>query len=737
MRHETKDWMQSRFGFSFDSSDIVTNVRTAVSTSATDMLPSSILGCLASLHHSVEDKEVQNYLTEIMSMLEADATCRKSLEEQGCLKAENKESGSESSEDTAKSKAKQMAQQRQAALLATFAAQRQRFEEVTSPHEMADSDHSDEDDDSDGFECAICFQMSASTESNPMGLVCLVQQSRLLCSAREHILGKDACIEHPLWSQSAQFRSLETTSGLHVQSCGHYVHSSCFRSYFNSLFRTQRMMDYDQNVRPDRQEFLCPMCRRLGNMLIPVVEPSAKVGKIDGHDQSEKALASQCSTFYSFLRGDDADLLDVPTPMSSQDMATALPRHQGMLARTEPAAVQPNDALTVASFLRDEPCSILRQVLSSSPHTSAVQFWRVIGLNISTLEVECRQVGHVLEMGKQQVIVLRRLIDVASKYACDAGTSFETSKTLNQFLLGHSSAVMSTERIGRLPGMLSADAITILVHAFAMWPDSIWPLAIQSLLEMLTSMTLIQALTNYILQPVPAETTSPTTDVLMPDAAPALSQIYSYVQRVQSAPAEFWQRADAADLAELWKDDSAASTPPDLRAYVVSRMLPFLRRAAMLVHVVFGNALPKVLKSGDSDEFVRLCESLQLRSLQVICERTASDHANAVQAWSKELINLKSSFENSADPVAKLCPLLPLGLIKLPSLYHDLFKLYRDIPCDGCAQIPEQPALCLVCGALVCFLSGHCREKCSAVRSFVDYSPSRRISCLSNLCCLL
>ena len=168
----------------------------------------------------------------------------------------------------------------------------------------------------------------------------------------------------------------------------------------------------------------------------------------------------------------------------------------------------------------------------------------------------------------------------------------------------------------------------------------------------------------------------------------------------------------------------------------------------MPVHVVFGNALPKVLKSGDSDEFVSLCESLQLRSLQVICERTASDHANAVQAWSKELIILKSSFENSADPVAKLCPLLQLdqakrkqwtelGLIKLPSLYHDLFKLYRDIPCDGCAQIPEQPALCLVCGALVCFLSGHCREKCSAVRSFVDYSPSRRISCLSNLCCLL
>ena len=34
---------------------------------------------------------------------------------------------------------------------------------------------------------------------------------------------------------------------------------------------------------------------------------------------------------------------------------------------------------------------------------------------------------------------------------------------------------------------------------------------------------------------------------------------------------------------------------------------------------------------------------------------------------------------------------------------------YRDRPCKQCVSVPHRPALCLACGALLCFASECCR----------------------------
>ncbi|KAJ3294206.1 hypothetical protein HDU79_011373, partial [Rhizoclosmatium sp. JEL0117] len=57
---------------------------------------------------------------------------------------------------------------------------------------------------------------------------------------------------------------------LYTSSCGHLMHSSCFEQYFNSIEARQNMENrlYAESI--DRGEFLCPLCKSLGNIMLPI-----------------------------------------------------------------------------------------------------------------------------------------------------------------------------------------------------------------------------------------------------------------------------------------------------------------------------------------------------------------------------------------------------------------------------------------------------------------------------------
>ena len=53
----------------------------------------------------------------------------------------------------------------------------------------------------------------------------------------------------------------------------------------------------------------------------------------------------------------------------------------------------------------------------------------------------------------------------------------------------------------------------------------------------------------------------------------------------------------------------------------------------------------------------------------------------------------------------------PLKLIELPRSYEVLFPEYLKAPCSICGQVPTSPALCLLCGTLVCNNSQSCSKR--------------------------
>lgn len=140
------------------------------------------------------------------------------------------------------------------------------------------------------YGCIICNRTTPSTESNPVGLVVLIESSGVVGHRKKHgerltlPLNDEEFTSMPIerFSKEAIQRNHQLTqrfgdeswfltsnnsfeSGIFVQSCGHYIHLHCHEGYINSL-HSQRQ----QNLSVERGEFLCPFCRQLSNAVLPL-----------------------------------------------------------------------------------------------------------------------------------------------------------------------------------------------------------------------------------------------------------------------------------------------------------------------------------------------------------------------------------------------------------------------------------------------------------------------------------
>lgn len=71
------------------------------------------------------------------------------------------------------------------------------------------------------------------------------------------------------------FPGQHTRFGLHTSACSHLMHLECFQVYNASIkarHRTQGQRNHPESI--SRKEYICPLCKSLGNVILPVVLPS-------------------------------------------------------------------------------------------------------------------------------------------------------------------------------------------------------------------------------------------------------------------------------------------------------------------------------------------------------------------------------------------------------------------------------------------------------------------------------
>lgn len=94
------------------------------------------------------------------------------------------------------------------------------------------------------------------------------------CSASENLHSDNTSVESTLQHMANDSFGLTDCDGLHLSSCGHAVHQECLDRYLSSLKeRSVRRIVFEGGhiVDPDQGEFLCPVCRRLVNCVLPTI----------------------------------------------------------------------------------------------------------------------------------------------------------------------------------------------------------------------------------------------------------------------------------------------------------------------------------------------------------------------------------------------------------------------------------------------------------------------------------
>ncbi|CAM6078744.1 unnamed protein product [Sphagnum tenellum] len=230
--------------------------------------------------------------------------------------------------------------ERQAALLAKFSAQQKAFLEQHGDHEEEDDEHGyDDAGPTEGShvgseaggnferisgkapavvtltettfgiqECAFCRRKCDSSDS-PAGWIAFMQCYNMprqvlkkeraervkILEAESIAKGDDSkqlvTLIEPQIDDSGVCKggSLDYYRTEHVACCGHQMHQACFESYVSNLgHRHHQGNRYEGDYIIDvvnRGEILCPICRRLANVLLPVVEESCLQRILD--DQAE------------------------------------------------------------------------------------------------------------------------------------------------------------------------------------------------------------------------------------------------------------------------------------------------------------------------------------------------------------------------------------------------------------------------------------------------------------------
>ncbi|KAL0049205.1 hypothetical protein WJX82_008779 [Trebouxia sp. C0006] len=152
-------------------------------------------------------------------------------------------------------------------------------------------------------ECAFCGN---GNETEPLGWVV-----QLHCSA----MPSSAQTPPPAWQDTpcdplgphinprdVGLSLLDEQAGPHVLCCGHMLHETCLARHRAALVQQQEEDEFSEGVDLvdlRDKEFLCPVCRRLGNTLLPALTPPSPPLHPSGLPPKEGLLQSQAEILAS------------------------------------------------------------------------------------------------------------------------------------------------------------------------------------------------------------------------------------------------------------------------------------------------------------------------------------------------------------------------------------------------------------------------------------------------------
>ncbi|XP_017113090.1 E3 ubiquitin-protein ligase Ubr3 isoform X2 [Drosophila elegans] len=696
-----------------------------------------------------------------------------------------KQAEAKARETKEKEERRKKARERQQKMMQDFANKQKQF--MQSAAAAASSmDYGPEDDDDEElyeeqprekeYDCIICNCTTPSTESNPIGLVVLVESSGIVGHRRriaerlplplnaedESRLERTTRLAHE-FSRRTELLSLKFgdeswylsnnmayDNGVHVQSCGHHVHLSCLEAYLKTLYTTQR-----QPVQ-DRGEFYCPVCRQLSNSVLPLSPQLDRPTQLvrSGNQPFERLVADLTDLIKenetippTKLTEAMGHAMEVMTNIAQRKVKCASITFRKLfifvtsIARTnlEAEIIQRGGSLCTSNATRYKPkrdCIVpLLHVLSV--HVRVLVEWplwsswaSLAGLPVSDTEplpAHCLEL--IPSLLADPIALLLKFILLAplhldqDYFTCMVKVMYnllyyqivvQLCVTLTDFECQH---ILKVYGSGSGSGSGSSDTSA----GGETQPESSGTYNRrrggnhqQSSSQLGKAMALVLSQTNELAH-------------LRRDCIPSTSS-----SAAAAAGAGSSSGSGSGSSISTSATASSNSSPNDvylksMELHLQSLCLPFLRVAALLRQHLYRHEMPEI--SAPGLEFVRLVYYLELvtDSMDWDCFNASKGlcfipgtEQTLPQFWCQQLMEVRPP----ADTVRELVLINQHSqwhqprLLELPREYERLFTYYHERPCLNCYKVPKESSICLLCGKIVCLKQNCCAENdcCEAVR---------------------
>ncbi|PIA60262.1 hypothetical protein AQUCO_00300046v1 [Aquilegia coerulea] len=528
--------------------------------------------------------------------------------------------------------------------------------------------------------------------------------------------------------------------GIHISSCGHAVHQECRDRYITSLReRYNRRIGFEGGhvVDPDQEEFLCPVCRRLANSVLPTVP---------GYfSQVHKQMISSDVSSEATIDFAGAHVLRLAPALSLLGSAASMVGNGRVLQgfsllrsqRMQPS-LEPIFRKLCKMYFPDR-CDKFSE---SGRVSHAMIFWDTLKYSLISTEIASRRGKHAegsvsgignlyRELESSSGFVMSLLLQVVqstrSESCLQVLLRFRAVQLFKESICSGVSIDQCTTDIGNQRGLISS----LLKHADKeiTYPDiQFWKRAADPVLAHDPFSSLM-----WILFSLPLPFLSSVESFL---SVVHLLYVVCVIQalitccghnQINVTNLGFSDRL-IVDICKI-KGESVAA-----QQYFVSHLIdsswhlkdvirtlshPYLRRCALLWRILKSSASAPFSDrphqwdmssfsmgggtwecttgpSVDLKEVQELENLFQIPDLDIVL-RDKELHSLSLK-WFQHFC--KASVVRKYGSVLHVSPANPFRLMHLPQIYQDLLERYIKQQCSECQTVLTEPALCLLCGRL-------------------------------------
>lgn len=527
---------------------------------------------------------------------------------------------------------------------------------------------------------------------------------------------------------------LSTKAGLHASSCGHMMHLSCFEQYSSSA--AQRHNSQPQRQHPEdteRREFICPLCKSLGNVLLPVECDSTAfspyTGGFDSRPLAGWGQADADPLVPGPLDRSDADFerrVDKLSTVSSVDDPTAAFRP--WLAQASLLTLLPEHFDEAEGRMTGRLLQVVASLADEIHLTKPTLPSDLMGYTVSTLEVASRGTADpVWEIPQSSVHLFQSLTQVLRDLAELMTQSNEPMRvaatSLRQRLGGEFSRGTKYDRLMSL----QVDPLGQVLESAICAPSAFYHVAAVAFYTHLVSCLVAYYRAACRIRTFPHA----DSGVASPEGETAEQATLAQLRGVfagRIAPGWSETEEPPAFFSRMFDEEDPAISA-GLGKHLHAQMTVFLRRVAIVARMTLGSPSDDFTDSYAEDErteYARLLELLRIPQPDRVLAGLVTQPAalgDDVDTLGRHILSLRSrlwAFTRPADELLRRQEVslstffsshwpelyaehpAPYELLGLPKHLDTLLAEVLERECEQCGQAPSNPALCLFCGEMVC-----------------------------------